>query len=150
MSLRLGQGSLIQYAFSITKHCNIEILLISSAQSTGQYFPILPSRQITTENQFFQELFQEGQCWSCNWKYLYCYSSLDVRLNIALALGKSFGICPWDFPRAQAIFHCISILNTPQYRYSPGYTGSVNNTIAGRYIDILWNEQLLNLGEEEK
>ena len=40
--------------FSITKHYNIEIKLSCIAQSTGQYFPILPSCRSNTENQLYQ------------------------------------------------------------------------------------------------
>ena len=40
--------------FSITKHYNIEIYLSSTAQSIGQYFPVLPRCQSHTENQLFQ------------------------------------------------------------------------------------------------
>ena len=48
--LRIKKKSL----FSITKHYNIEILLSSFAQSTGQYFPLLPSCRSNTWNQLFQ------------------------------------------------------------------------------------------------
>ena len=59
---------------------------------------------------------QEGQYWNCNWEYLYYDSSRDIRLNIAWALRKSLGLCPWDFLWAKAIFHCISLLSS-QYGY---------------------------------
>ena len=39
--------------FSITKYYNIENYLSSIAQSTGQYFLILPSCRSNTENQLF-------------------------------------------------------------------------------------------------
>ena len=41
-------------SFLNTKHYNIEIYLSSIAQSTGQYFPVLPSCQNNTENKLFQ------------------------------------------------------------------------------------------------
>ena len=48
------QISIARYwSFSITKH-NIEIYLSSIAQSTGQYFPLLPSSRSNTKNQLFQ------------------------------------------------------------------------------------------------
>ena len=56
------------------------------------------------------------QYWNCTWECLYCDSSRDIRWNIASALGKSLGLCPRDFPWAQAIFHSISLLFS-QYRY---------------------------------
>ena len=40
--------------FSITKHYSIEIFLSSIAQSSGQYFPVLPSCLSNMENQLFQ------------------------------------------------------------------------------------------------
>ena len=53
--------------------------------------------------------------------YLYCDDRRDIRWNIAWARGKSRGQSPRDFPRdfprAQAIFHCISWLES-QYRHS--------------------------------
>ena len=51
------------------------------------------------------------------WECLYFDSSRDILWNIACALGKYLGLRPWDFPRAQAIFHSISLLSS-QYRYS--------------------------------
>ena len=83
----------------------------------GNIFPYCPAvgaiRRINSSNIDLQE----GQCWSCNWECLYCDSSRDIRWNIAWALGKSLGLCPWDFPWAQDIFHCISLLSS-QYRFS--------------------------------
>ena len=52
-----------------------------------------------------------------DWEWLYCDSSRGIRWNIAWALGKSLGLRPRDFPRAQAIFHCIPLLSS-QYSYS--------------------------------
>ena len=49
--------------------------------------------------------------------YLYCDERMDLRWNIAWAWKKSQGLSPMDFLRAQAIFHCISRLES-QYRYS--------------------------------
>ena len=62
-------------------------------------------------------LYQEGQCWSCNWECLYCDLSRDIWWNIAWALGKSLGFQPRNFPRAQAIFPCISLLSL-QYKFN--------------------------------
>ena len=52
-----------------------------------------------------------------DWEWLYCDSSRGIRWNIAWALGKSLGLRPRDFPRAQAIFHRIPLLSS-QYSYS--------------------------------
>ena len=49
--------------------------------------------------------------------YLYYDERRDIRWNIAWARGKSRGRSPRDFPRAQAIFHRISRLES-QYRHS--------------------------------
>ena len=51
-----------------------------------------------------------------DWEWLYCDSSRGIRWNIAWALGKSLGLRPRDFPRAQAIFHRIPLLSS-QYSY---------------------------------
>ena len=52
-----------------------------------------------------------------DWEWLYCDSSRGIRWNIAWALGKSLGLRPRDFPRAQAIFHRIPRLES-QYSHS--------------------------------
>ena len=52
-----------------------------------------------------------------DWEWLYCDSSRGIRWNIAWALGKSLGLRPRDFPRAQAIFHRIPLLSS-QYSYN--------------------------------
>ena len=52
-----------------------------------------------------------------DWEWLYCDSSRGIRWNIAWALGKSLGLRPRDFPRAQAIFHRIPLLSS-QYSHS--------------------------------
>ena len=57
-----------------------------------------------------------NQCWICHWECLYCDLSREIQWNIAWALWKSPGLRPQDFPWAQAIFHCISLLLS-QYRY---------------------------------
>ena len=44
--------------------------------------------------------------------YLYYDERWDIRWNIAWARGKSRGRSPRDFPRAQAIFHRISRLES--------------------------------------
>ena len=49
--------------------------------------------------------------------YLYCDKRRNIWWNIAWARGKSRGQSLGDFPRAQAIFHCISWLKS-QYRHS--------------------------------
>ena len=49
--------------------------------------------------------------------YLYYDERRDKRWNIAWARGKSRERSPRDFPRAQAIFHCISRLES-SYRHS--------------------------------
>ena len=49
--------------------------------------------------------------------YLYCDKRRDVLWNIAWARWKSRGRSLRDFPRAQAIFHSISRLES-QYRHS--------------------------------
>ena len=49
--------------------------------------------------------------------YLYCDEGRDIWWNIVWARGKSRGQSPKDCPRAQAIFHCISWLES-QYRHS--------------------------------
>ena len=49
--------------------------------------------------------------------YLYCDERRDIQWNIAWAQGKSRGGSLRDFPRAQAIFHCISQLES-KYRHS--------------------------------
>ena len=54
-----------------------------------------------------------------DWEWLYCDSSRGIRWNIAWALGKSLGLRPRDFPRAQAIFHRIP-LPSSQYSYKIG------------------------------
>ena len=41
-------------SFSITKCYNIKIQHSSFAESTGKYFPVLPSCRSSTENQLFQ------------------------------------------------------------------------------------------------
>ena len=73
----------------------------------GNIFPYCPAvgaiRRINSSNIDLQE----GQCRSCNWECLYSDLSWDIRWNIAWDLVKSLGLCPWDFPRAQAIFHRI-------------------------------------------
>ena len=55
-----------------------------------------------------------------DWEWLYCDSSRGIRWNIAWALGKSLGLRPRDFPRAQAIFHRIPLLSS-QYSYILNY-----------------------------
>ena len=52
-----------------------------------------------------------------DWEWLYCDSSRGIRWNIAWALGKSLGLRPRDFPRAQAIFHRMPLLSS-QYSYN--------------------------------
>ena len=72
-----------------------------------------PPRELTLP----KLISQESECWICNWECLYCDSSQEIRWNIAWALRKSLGLWIQDFPWAQAIFHCISLLLS-QYRYS--------------------------------
>ena len=62
--------------FLITKRYNIEIQLCSIAQSTGQYFPLLPSCRSNTLNQLIQ--------------YWYLKISLGLRLYFIVRLEKCF------------------------------------------------------------
>ena len=55
--------------------------------------------------------------YSFNVLYLYCDKRRDMQSNIAWARGKSQGRRSRDFLKAQAIFHCISWLES-QYRHS--------------------------------
>ena len=52
-----------------------------------------------------------------NWEWLYCDLSWGIQWNIVCALGKSLGLCPRDFPWAQATFHHIPLLLS-QYSFS--------------------------------
>ena len=59
--------------------------------------------------------YREGKYWKStfrNWECLYDDSSRDILWNIAWALVNSLGLRPWDFPRAQATFHRISLLSS--------------------------------------
>ena len=122
-----------------TKHSQLLNIIISKLNSPvllyllGNIFPYCPAvRAIQKINSSNIDL-QEGQCWSCNWECLYCDSSRNTRWNIAWALGKSLGLCPRDFPQAQAIFHRKSLLLS-QYRFS------MNNT----WFEDYWYEPTPN------
>ena len=92
----------------------------------GNIFPCCPSVGALWRINYFNIDIQEGQC--CN-----CDSSWDIRWNIAWALGKSIGLCPRDFLRAQAIYHCISLLSS-QYRFS------TEQCIAVKYTTVQYNK----------
>ena len=86
-------------------------VLLYLLSNTGKYSP---SCQTNTKNQLFQYCSTRkdntGSITFRNWEYLYYDLSWDIRWNIAWALAKSLDLRPWDFPRAQAIFHRISLL----------------------------------------
>ena len=79
--------------------------------NTGKYSH---SCQTNTDNQLFQYCpTKKDITWSMtfrNWECLYYDSNWDIQWNLAGALGKSLELRPRDFPRAQAIFHRISLL----------------------------------------
>ena len=56
-------------------------------------------------------------CKDNHWLNLYCDERRDIQWNIAWARGKSRGRRPRGFARAQAIFDCISRIES-QYRHS--------------------------------
>ena len=136
-------GQEIYRALSITNHYNIEILLSSIAQYTGQYFPYWPVVGAIRRFNSSNTDLQEGQCWSNNWECLYCDSSLDIQWNIAWALRKSLGLRPQNFPRAQAIFHRIYIsLLSSQYTYSSNLGGQLSSPYSS-YVNNIIGEGLV-------
>ena len=104
LSIELQSIKLQNYkyqSFSTTKHyINIEIHLFSIAQSTGQYFPVLPSCQSNAERQLFQYWFLR-------------------KVNAGVVIENVYIVTQVKntMQYSQAIFHCISILYS-QYRYS--------------------------------
>ena len=68
-----------------------------------------------------------------DWEWLYCDSSRGIRWNIAWALGKSLGLRPRDFPRAQAIFHRIPLLSS-QYSYSLKWSDPLDLTFCQSFL----------------
>ena len=58
---------------------------------------------------------QEGQCWSCNWECLYCYSSQDIRWNVAWALGKYFIVYPSSCHNTDTVLYFTLLYYTVLY-----------------------------------
>ena len=87
-------------------------------ESTGQICPVFLHLFLTLSPGF--ENNHTFKCWSGIFPTilsLYCDERRDRRWNISWARGKSWGRSLRDFPRAQAIFHRVSRLES-QYRHS--------------------------------